>query len=454
MNFKELGLCEQILESVDEKGYKNPTEIQKKAIPHILMGRDVLGCAQSGTGKTGSFVMPLIEILSSGKSKSRMPRSLILAPTRELAMQVSEEFNLLNKHLKLQMALLIGGVSFTEQDNKITKGVDVLIATPGRLLDHIERGKVLIKDVKILIIDEADRMLDMGFIPDIERIFKLTPFTRQTLFFSATMAPEIERITNTFLSNPIRVEVSRQATASETISQELYKTVGSKKINQSKEKRDLLRVLIEQEGEQLTNGIIFCNRKTDVDIVHKSLKKHGYNSQCIHGDLGQIQRTKTLDGFRDGSVRLLVASDVAARGLDIPSVSHVFNYDVPNNAEDYVHRIGRTGRAGRKGKAMTISTPKDEKLIEAINGLTGSNIPIRNINVVEKSRPLSKINKGQKEEKSKSASKQPIKKLTKNEKTVNTNSSDPKSPEKSKIKDLEEEFSMPNFITLSFQERQ
>ena len=451
--FSELKLNPKVLKAVEEVGYINPTPIQLGAIPVACEGRDVLGIAQTGTGKTASFTLPIITLLNRGRARARMPRSLVLAPTRELAAQVAENFETYSKYTKLTKALLIGGVSFKEQDLLIDKGVDVLIATPGRLIDHFERGKLLLTGVQIMVVDEADRMLDMGFIPDIERIFKLTPFTRQTLFFSATMAPEIERITNTFLSNPIRIEVSRQATASETISQELYKTVGSKKINQSKEKRDLLRVLIEQEGEQLTNGIIFCNRKTDVDIVHKSLKKHGYNSQSIHGDLSQIQRTKTLDGFRDGSIRLLVASDVAARGLDIPSVSHVFNYDVPNNAEDYVHRIGRTGRAGRKGKAMTISTPKDEKLIEAINGLTGSNIPIKNINVVEKSRPLSKINKGQKEEKSKSASKQPIKKLTKNENTVNTNNSDPKSLEKSKIKDLEEEFSMPNFITLSFQER-
>ena len=269
--FSELKLNPKVVKAVEEVGYINPTPIQLGAIPVACEGRDVLGIAQTGTGKTASFTLPIITLLNRGRARARMPRSLVLAPTRELAAQVAENFETYSKYTKLTKALLIGGVSFKEQDLLIDKGVDVLIATPGRLIDHFERGKLLLTGVQIMVVDEADRMLDMGFIPDIERIFKLTPFTRQTLFFSATMAPEIERITNTFLSNPIRVEVSRQATASETISQELYKTVGSKKINQSKEKRDLLRVLIEQEGEQLTNGIIFCNRKTDVDIVYKSL---------------------------------------------------------------------------------------------------------------------------------------------------------------------------------------
>ena len=452
--FSELKLNQKVLKAVEEAGYINPTPIQLGAIPVACEGRDVLGIAQTGTGKTASFTLPIITLLNRGRARARMPRSLVLAPTRELAAQVAENFETYSKYTKLTKALLIGGVSFKEQDLLIDKGVDVLIATPGRLIDHFERGKLLLTGVQIMVVDEADRMLDMGFIPDIERIFKLTPFTRQTLFFSATMASEIERITNTFLSNPVRVEVSRQATVSETISQELYKSLEPKKINQSKAKRDLLRTLIEQEGKKLTNGIVFCNRKTDVDIVHKSLKKHGYNAESIHGDLSQIQRTKTLDGFRDGSIRLLIASDVAARGLDIPSVSHVFNYDVPNNAEDYVHRIGRTGRAGRKGKAMTISTPKDDKLIDAINDLMGSNIPMGNINVVEKPNHSSKTDKSQRGKSSENTSKPSIKISSKDKKVANIKNKHPKSTEINNTQDLEDKFVMPNFITLSFQERQ
>jgi len=316
----------------------------------------------------------MITMLNRGRARARMPRSLVLAPTRELAAQVAENFDLYAKYTKLTKALLIGGVSFKEQDQLIDKGVDVLIATPGRLLDHFERGKLILTDVKVMVVDEADRMLDMGFIPDIERIFGLTPFTRQTLFFSATMAPEIERITNTFLSNPERIEVARQATTSETITQSVYEIPAAGR-DTGKKKRDFLRQLIDQEGEKVTNGIIFCNRKVDVDTVAKSLKKHGHDAEPIHGDLDQSYRTRTLEGFRDGKLRFLVASDVAARGLDIPNVSHVFNFDVPSHSEDYVHRIGRTGRAGRSGTAMMISTPKDDKLLAGIESLIEATIP-------------------------------------------------------------------------------
>ncbi|GFE65820.1 DEAD/DEAH box helicase [Litoreibacter roseus] len=372
--FSDLKLHTKVLKAIDEAGYTEPTPIQAGAIPHACEGRDVLGIAQTGTGKTASFTLPMITLLNRGRARARMPRSLVLAPTRELAAQVAENFDTYAKYTKLTKALLIGGVSFKEQDALIDRGVDVLIATPGRLLDHFERGKLLLTGVQIMVVDEADRMLDMGFIPDIERIFQLTPFTRQTLFFSATMAPEIERITNTFLSNPQRVEVARQATASETIAQEVFEIAGAGR-ETAKKKRDFLRYLIDKEGEAVTNGIIFCNRKVDVDIVAKSLKRHGHDAEPIHGDLDQSHRTKTLDGFRDGDIRFLVASDVAARGLDIPNVSHVFNFDVPSHSEDYVHRIGRTGRAGRSGKAMMISTPKDDKLLAAIEGLIEKAIP-------------------------------------------------------------------------------
>ncbi|AXI55328.1 DEAD/DEAH box helicase [Sulfitobacter sp. JL08] len=373
--FSDLNLNPKVLKAIDEAGYETPTPIQAGAIPAALEGRDVLGIAQTGTGKTASFVLPMITLLARGRARARMPRSLVLCPTRELAAQVAENFDTYTKHLKLTKALLIGGVSFKEQDMLIDRGVDVLIATPGRLLDHFERGKLLLTGVQIMVVDEADRMLDMGFIPDIERIFSLTPFTRQTLFFSATMAPEIERITNTFLSAPARVEVARQATTGENIKQGVLMFKGSRKDREPSEKRDALRALIDAEGDKCTNAIIFCNRKTDVDIVSKSLAKHGYDAAPIHGDLDQSQRTRTLDGFRAGTLRFLVASDVAARGLDVPAVSHVFNFDVPSHAEDYVHRIGRTGRAGRDGKAVMICIPRDEKNLADIERLVQKEIP-------------------------------------------------------------------------------
>ncbi|WP_299826954.1 DEAD/DEAH box helicase [uncultured Roseobacter sp.] len=373
--FSDLNLNPKVLKAIDEAGYESPTPIQAGAIPPTLEGKDVLGIAQTGTGKTASFTLPMITMLARGRARARMPRSLVLCPTRELAAQVAENFDTYSKHLKLTKALLIGGVSFKEQDKLIDKGVDVLIATPGRLLDHFERGKLLLTGVQIMVVDEADRMLDMGFIPDIERIFSLTPFTRQTLFFSATMAPEIERITNTFLSAPERVEVARQATTGENIEQGVVMFKGSRKDREPSEKRKVLRAVIDAEGEKCTNAIVFCNRKVDVDIVAKSLKKYGYDAAPIHGDLDQSQRTRTLDGFRDGTLRFLVASDVAARGLDVPSVSHVFNFDVPSHAEDYVHRIGRTGRAGRDGKAVMICVPRDERNLADIERLVQREIP-------------------------------------------------------------------------------
>lgn len=387
--FSDLKLAPKVLQAISDAGYETPTPIQSGGIPPALEGRDVLGIAQTGTGKTACFTLPMITMLARGRARARMPRSLVLCPTRELAAQVAENFDTYAKHVKLTKALLIGGVSFKEQDALIDRGVDVLIATPGRLLDHFERGKLLLTGVQIMVVDEADRMLDMGFIPDIERIFSLTPFTRQTLFFSATMAPEIERITNTFLSNPARIEVARQATASENIEQQVVMFRGSRKDRQTSEKRKLLRTLIEAEGDKCQNAIIFCNRKTDVDITAKSLKKYGFDAAPIHGDLDQSQRTKTLDDFREGRLKILVASDVAARGLDVPSVSHVFNFDVPSHSEDYVHRIGRTGRAGRDGKAVMICVPQDEKNLAAIEDLIKKEIP-RGDNPLAKEKPATK----------------------------------------------------------------
>jgi len=373
--FSDLNLGPKALQAIEDAGYETPTPIQVGAIPPALEGRDVLGIAQTGTGKTAAFVLPMITILSKGRARARMPRSLVLEPTRELAAQVAENFDIYAKHTKFTKALLIGGVSFGEQDKLIDRGVDVLIATPGRLLDHFGRGKLLLTGVQIMVVDEADRMLDMGFIPDIERIFAMTPFTRQTLFFSATMPPEIERITNTFLSNPTKIEVARQATASETITQALVELHPVRRDRAATEKRDLLRALIASEGAACTNAIVFCNRKRDVDVVAKSLKAHGLNAEAIHGDLVQSMRTRVLNGFRDGQIDFLVASDVAARGLDIPDVSHIFNFDVPTHAEDYIHRIGRTGRAGRAGKAFTLALPADDKYVAAIEHLIRNEIP-------------------------------------------------------------------------------
>jgi superfamily II DNA/RNA helicase len=370
MSFSNLGLSDKVLAAVAATGYTDPTPIQEQAIPHVLARRDVLGIAQTGTGKTAAFVLPMLTILEKGRARARMPRTLILEPTRELAAQVKESFDRYGVGQKLNVALLIGGVSFGDQDSKLTRGVDVLIATPGRLLDHTERGGLLLTGVELLVIDEADRMLDMGFIPDIERICKLVPFTRQTLFFTATMPPEIRRITETFLHNPEKVEVSRPATTAVTVTQ-LQVRSG----REAHEKREILRHLL-REAKDLNNAIIFCNRKREVAILHKSLQKHGFSVGALHGDMDQSARTAALDQFRKGEIPLLVASDVAARGLDIPAVSHVFNFDVPHHADDYVHRIGRTGRAGRTGTAISIVTAPDQKSLAAIEKLIGQAIPV------------------------------------------------------------------------------
>ena len=369
MSFSQLGLSDKVLAAVNAAGYTTPTPIQQQAIPHVLARRDVLGIAQTGTGKTAAFTLPMLTRLEHGRARARMPRTLILEPTRELAAQVQESFERYGAGQKLNVALVIGGVSFDDQDSKLTRGVDVLIATPGRLLDHFERGRLLLTGVELLVIDEADRMLDMGFIPDIERICKLVPFTRQTLFFTATMPPEIRRITEQFLHNPVKVEVSPPATTVATTTQLLVKTG-----REPHDKRDTLRRLI-RSAEGLTNAIIFCNRKREVAALHRSLLRHRFSAIALHGDMDQSARTAALDQFRKNEVTLLVASDVAARGLDIPAVSHIFNFDVPHHAEDYVHRIGRTGRAGRSGTAITIVAPADGKSVGAIEKLIGQKIP-------------------------------------------------------------------------------
>ncbi len=368
MSFSNLGLSPKVESAVTAAGFETPTPIQAQAIPVAVTGRDVLGIAQTGTGKTASFVLPMLTRLERGRARARMPRTLILEPTRELAAQVAEAFELLGKSHKLTVALLIGGVSYDEQDKKLDRGADVVIATPGRLLDHRERGKLLLNGIEILVVDEADRMLDMGFIPDIERICKMLPFTRQTLFFSATMPPEIQRLADNFLHNPERIEVSPPATAATTIVQRLKKAP-----DDPAGKRQALRELMREVD--VKNAIIFCNRKKDVGVVYRSLQRHGFSVGALHGDLDQRQRMATLEAFRNGTIAFLAASDVAARGLDIPAVSHIFNYDVPIHPEDYIHRIGRTGRAGREGYAAMLVTPKDHKALKAIEKMLHQDIP-------------------------------------------------------------------------------
>lgn len=367
LDFAALGLSEPILKALSEKGYTVPTPIQAQAIPVVLMGQDVMAVAQTGTGKTASFTLPMLDILAGSRARARMPRSLILEPTRELALQVAENFVQYGKYLKLTHALLIGGESMADQKDMLNKGVDVLIATPGRLIDLFERGGLLLRDVRVLVIDEADRMLDMGFIPDIERIVSLLPaHNRQTLFFSATMAPEIRRLADAFLTNPRMITVSRPATVATTI------VSGLALVNEH-DKREALRRLL--RAEEVQNAVIFCNRKRDVDILLKSLLKHGFAAGALHGDLPQSVRFVTLGKFKSGELKILVCSDVAARGLDISGLSHVFNFDVPHHAEDYVHRIGRTGRAGREGHAYTLASPYDKLAVEAVEKLIGMPIP-------------------------------------------------------------------------------
>jgi superfamily II DNA/RNA helicase len=381
-SFEELGLGDEVLKAINECGYDSPTPIQSQCIPIILMARDLVGLAQTGTGKTASFILPMIEILHGGRAKARMPRSLVLAPTRELAAQVADNFDIYGKYHGLTKALLVGGESVNDQIKLLDRGVDVLIATPGRLLDLFDRGYVLLNDIKILVIDEADRMLDMGFIPDIEKIVSLVPPIRQTLLFSATMPNEVKKLTEKFLSNPKSVSVTPKSSTADTVDQSLVWV-------SYKEKRSVLAKLI--KSENVKNAFIFCNRKKDISSLAKYLENQGYNVASMHGDMHQSIRTSTLQKFKDGDITLMVCSDVAARGLDVSGVSHVFNFDVPTNPEDYIHRIGRTGRAGLKGKAWTIAVKNsdDEKMVWNIEKLIKQKIQISNS---KKSNNNSKVN--------------------------------------------------------------
>ncbi|MFL6732580.1 MAG: DEAD/DEAH box helicase [Sphingomicrobium sp.] len=366
MTFADLGLSDQLLSAVNDSGYNEPTPIQRAAIPSVLMGKDLIGIAQTGTGKTAAFVLPMLDILHHGRSRALMPRSLILEPTRELAMQVSENFEKYGKYQKLSMALLIGGVQMGDQIKALEKGVDVLIATPGRLMDLFQRGKILLTGCELLVIDEADRMLDMGFIPDIEEICSKLPKNRQTLLFSATMPPPIQKLAAKFLNDPRRVEVARPATANINIDQKLVEVSADKK-------KDVLKELL--KAEEVTNAIVFCNRKTTVRELAGSLRRAHLAAGQIQGDMDQAQRIAEFDRFKAGDINILVASDVAARGLDVKGVSHVFNFDVPWQPDDYIHRIGRTGRAGAKGTAITLATRADGEFIDRIEKLTGLKIP-------------------------------------------------------------------------------
>ncbi|WP_439578629.1 DEAD/DEAH box helicase [Elioraea sp.] len=364
--FADLGLSEPVLRAVADAGYLHPTPIQEQAIPIVLMGRDVLGSAQTGTGKTASFTLPMLDIMQSGRARARMPRALILEPTRELAAQVADNFVKYAKYLRFDYALIIGGESMGDQIARLDKGVDVLIATPGRLIDLFERGGLLLNDVRVLVIDEADRMLDMGFIPDVERIVSLLPRMRQTLFFSATMPPEIKRLADAFLHNPRQISVAPPATVATNVAQNLA-------LVREHDKREALRRLL--RTEDVKNALVFCNRKRDVDVLYRSLSRHGFNAGMLHGDMTQPKRTETLDKFKADEIKILVCSDVAARGLDIGGLSHVFNFDVPFHAEDYVHRIGRTGRAGLSGRAFTLATVEEDEALAAIEKLIGKPIP-------------------------------------------------------------------------------
>ena len=367
MKFADLGLSDELLQAVKAAGYDEPTPIQAQAIPPVLAMKDIIGIAQTGTGKTASFVLPMIDILAHGRSRARMPRSLILEPTRELAAQVAENFEKYGVNHKLNMALLIGGVQMGDQVKALERGVDVLIATPGRLMDLFERGKILLNGCDLLVIDEADRMLDMGFIPDIETICAKLPTPRQTMLFSATMPPPIKKLADRFLSNPKYIEVARPATANTNIEQ--FKVMVT-----ARKKRQLLRHLLKHDN--VSTAIVFSNRKTTVRDLAKALQKDGYRAGEIHGDIDQNSRNAELQRFKDGTINILVASDVAARGLDVKDVSHVINYDTPWHPDDYVHRIGRTGRAGAKGRAFTFVTDDDAEAIANVEKLTGIKIPI------------------------------------------------------------------------------
>jgi superfamily II DNA/RNA helicase len=401
MNFSDLGLSAELEQTVNKLGYTLPTPIQEQAIPQILRGRDLFGCAQTGTGKTASFILPMIDVLHGSRSKVRMPRSIVLEPTRELAAQVLESFETYGKNHKLKAALLVGGESMSDQEKQLKRGVDVLIATPGRLLDLFERGQILLADVKILVIDEADRMLDMGFIPDVDRIVATLPKMRQTLLFSATMPDEIKKLAQVYLINPKEIIIAPTTRTAATVTQHVI-------FVEDASKREALREILNRQ-ENPGPIIIFCNRKRDISVLTSSLRKYGFVAGSLHGDMAQTQRNQTLEDFKNGKVTVLVASDVAARGLDVDGLSLVVNFDVPMNAEDYVHRIGRTGRAGNAGVAITLVSSRDEKYLAGVQTFIQQEIPVMLLEGQTEKSTAKSIPKNASKGSAKNASKKPQK---------------------------------------------
>ena len=372
MSFDSLGLRAELLAAVSTEGYTIPTPIQSKTIPLILEGRDVLAGAQTGTGKTAAFTLPMLQLLSlSGQGeKGRFPRALVLAPTRELAAQVNESIRTYGRNLRQSSTVVFGGVGIQPQIDALRRGVDILVATPGRLLDHAGQGTVNLSKVEILVLDEADRMLDMGFIHDIKRILKLLPSKRQNLLFSATYNDEVKRLADGLLHNPALVEVARRNTAAENVSQVVH-PVGHTR------KRELLSHLIREKDWR--QALVFTRTKHGANRLATQLVTDGINATAIHGNKSQSARTKALADFKSGAVKILVATDIAARGLDIDSLPHVVNYDLPNVPEDYVHRIGRTGRAGANGIALSLVSSEEKDLLVNIQRLLGRNIPVEEV---------------------------------------------------------------------------
>jgi len=368
MKFENLKIVEPIMKALKEKGYESPTPIQEKAIPLVLERRDVLGCAQTGTGKTAAFAIPIIQLIHQDYADQPTKiRSLIVTPTRELAIQIEENIKAYSKYTSLKHTVIFGGVKQGAQVAKLKQGVDILVATPGRLLDLISQGYISLADVKLFVLDEADRMLDMGFINDIKKIIQQLPQQRQSLFFSATMPGNIVKLSNTILTNPVKVEVTPASTTAETVQQYIYYT------NRPDKKKLLLHILEEKNIDQ---ALIFTRTKHGADRVARDLKKAKVSAASIHGDKAQNQRQRALSQFKDGQIRVLVATDIAARGIDIDKLKYVINFEIPNLPETYVHRIGRSGRAGEEGIAIAISEPEENAYVRDIEKLTGTKIEV------------------------------------------------------------------------------
>ncbi|MCF8449438.1 MAG: DEAD/DEAH box helicase [Taibaiella sp.] len=369
MTFNELNIISPILKALDAEGYKNPTPIQEQAIPILLAGRDLLGCAQTGTGKTAAFAIPILQLLDSrhAERNHRHIKVLILTPTRELAIQINESFAAYGRNLRLKHTVIFGGVPQGAQVQTLQRGIDILIATPGRLLDLMSQGYISLKDLEIFVLDEADRMLDMGFIHDVKKVVAKLPSKRQTLFFSATMPTEIQKLANTILVNPEKVEVTPASTTAETITQSVYYV-------DKKDKRQLLEYIL--KDPKITMALVFTRTKHGADKVVKDLHKANVTAEAIHGNKSQNARQRALSNFKEGRIRVLVATDIAARGIDVDSLSHVINYEIPEVPETYVHRIGRTGRAGASGIAVSFCDEEERQDFRNILKLTAQQIPV------------------------------------------------------------------------------